>query len=313
MELDVTAEQAIFESAGQAVHVAFLIMAQDAKQDAPLRAALIRAMESIRLSGKQRAWLDELRGAASGNINFAGLDGNEVRAQCAMVTQAVKNRLPLPEMWVLQAKFGQTDFEDVVDDAAAGGALNIALVQAQERLAAARRRLQHAEAEKDGACKGSQRDRYFDARDDVGKAMADLHVAEGDERAIQEAIAQAQACKLLDNGRPYLVSAAPRRRFAFSAERIVAIKGLADYLAPLIPTVPAMAIDCLLGLIFANHKKVDITFRDIAQSFGGSHVKYFRAAVKMKQHLRKLEQMALSRLEEHFMEQGVTRSFAESV
>ena len=197
-------DDAVFENVGQAVHVSFLIMAQEAKQDAPLRAALIRAMESVQLSGRQRCWLDQLRGASSGSINFGGLDGNEVRAQCAMV---------------LQAKYGQTDYEDV-----------------------------------DG-----------------------------------------------------------KRRFAFSPERIDAIKGLADYLAPLINNVPARAVDCLLGLIFANHKKVDITFRDIAQSFGGSHVKYFRAAVKLKKHLRQLEQMALDRLEARFAAQGVTNQFAESI
>lgn len=212
-------EEAVFESVGQAVHVSFLIMAQEAKQDAPLRAALIRAMESVQLSGRQRCWLDQLRGEQSGSINFGGLDGNEVRAQCAMVLQAVKHRLPKAEMWVLQAKYGQTDYEDV-----------------------------------DG-----------------------------------------------------------KRRFAFSPERIDAIKGLADYLAPLIANVPARAVDCLLGLIFANHKKVDITFRDIAQSFGGSHVKYFRAAVKLKKHLRQLEQMALDRLEARFVAQGVTNQFTESI
>ena len=45
--MEVKAEEAVFENVGQAVHVSFLIMAQEAKQDAPLRAALIRAMESV--------------------------------------------------------------------------------------------------------------------------------------------------------------------------------------------------------------------------------------------------------------------------
>ena len=100
--MEMKVDEAVFENVGQAVHVSFLIMAQEAKQDAPLRAALIKAMESVVLSGRQRCWLDQLRGASTGSINFGGLDGNEVRAQCALVLQAVKHRLPVTEMWVLQ-------------------------------------------------------------------------------------------------------------------------------------------------------------------------------------------------------------------
>lgn len=204
-------DEAVFESVGQAVHVSFLIMAQEAKQDAPLRAALIRAMESVVLSGRQRCWLDQLRGASTGSINFGGLDGNEVRAQCAMVLQAVKHRLPETEMWVLQAKYGETDFEDV-----------------------------------DG-----------------------------------------------------------KRRFAFSAERIVAIKGLADWFRPMFPALNAMAIDCMLGRLFANHKQLDITVRDLAASFGGNHMAYQRATKRIQGHVRALEEIAYSRLELSFVGQGL--------
>lgn len=208
-------DEAVFENVGQAVHVSFLIMAQEAKQDAPLRAALIKAMESVQLTGRQRCWLEQLRGTASGAINFGGLDGNEVRAQCALVLQAVKHRLPKTEMWVLQAKYGETDFEDV-----------------------------------DG-----------------------------------------------------------KRRFAFSAERIDAIKGLADWLRPLCPGVNPMAIDCLLGRLFANHKKLDITVRDLAKQFGSSHMTYQRASVKMRRHLRELEEMAYQRLTPSFVAHGVVEVF----
>ena len=204
-------DEAVFENVGQAVHVSFLIMAQEAKQDAPLRAALIKAMEQVVLSGRQRCWLDQLRGASTGSINFGGLDGNEVRAQCALVLQAVKHRLPATEMWVLQAKYGQTDFEDV-----------------------------------DG-----------------------------------------------------------KRRFAFSAERISAIKGLADWFRPMFPTLNGMAIDCLLGRLFANHKQLDITVRDLAKSFGSHHMTYQRASTRMQAHLRELEQMAYLRLAPSFVADGV--------
>lgn len=212
MELE---EQAVFESAGQAVHVAFIILAQEAQQDAPLRKALIKAMESIKLTTGQGQWLDELRGTSSGSVNFGGLDGNEIRAQCAMITQAVKTNLPAPEMWVLQAKFGQTDFEDA-------------------------------------------------------------------------------------NG---------RRRYAFSAERIAAIQGLSDWFRPLCPNLSGPALDCLLGRQFANHKKLEISVRDLSKSFGGSYMVYQRAATKIKTHIKALEEKAMTRLDVVFLEQGVTKSF----
>ena len=215
--MEVKAEEAVFENVGQAVHVSFLIMAQEAKQDAPLRAALIKAMESVQLNGRQRCWLEQLRGTAAGTINFGGLDGNEVRAQCALVLQAVKHRLPKTEMWVLQAKYGQTDFEDV-----------------------------------DG-----------------------------------------------------------RRRFAFSVERIEAIKGLADWFRPMFPGLNPNAVDCMLGRLFANHKQLDITVRDLANSFGASHMTYQRASKKMKDHLCDLEQIAFNRLAPSFVKQGVVQDFLQ--
>ena len=139
-----------------------------------------------------------------------------MRAQCALVLQAVKHRLPATEMWVLQAKYGQTDFEDV-----------------------------------DG-----------------------------------------------------------RRRCAFSAERIAAIKGLADWFRPMFPALNAMAIDCMLARLFANHKQLDITVRDLAASFGGNRMTYQRASKKMQGHLRDMEEIAFKRLEPSFASQGVVSIFS---
>jgi hypothetical protein len=209
---------AVFGSTGQAVHVAFLVMGQEATQDAPLRKALIRALESIALDGTQRSWLEQLRGTPSDSINFGGLTSTEVRAQCAMITQAVK-QLPKPEMWALQAKFGHTEFED----------------------------------------------------------------AAGEQLPGQE----------------------PRRRYAFSAERIGAILGLSAWLQPDFPQIPGLALDCMLGRAYANHAKMNISLRDLAESFGGSAMKYQRAATRLKEKLQELEHMALARLEERFVADGV--------
>jgi hypothetical protein len=135
----------------------------------------------------------------------------DIRAQCALVTQAVRTKLPDAERWVLQAKYGHTDFED-----------------------------------QDGA-----------------------------------------------------------RRFAFSAERIAAIQGLAEWLQPLFPQIDRLALDCMLGRLFANHRKIDISARDLAKAFGGNHTQYLRASAKMKEHLRALEVQALARLDPYFSQHGL--------
>jgi hypothetical protein len=223
MQETTVSKEWIFESAGQAVHVAFLILAQEAQQDAPLRKALIRIMEDTNLTtDNQRDWLLQLRGGPSSAINFRGLEMGEVRALCARVTQAVRG-LPAPETWALQAKFGQVEFEDI------------------------------------------------------------------------------------DDGQPHCNP--PRRRFAFSAERIVAIKGLSDWFAPSFPKIPPFALDCLLGKLYANHLKIEISFRGLAQSFGGNHMAYARSFKLLKGRVRELEKLALQRLDRQFVDQGMISIF----
>ena len=157
-------------------------------------------------------------------MNFAGLRGTEIRAQCAMITQAVRTKLPEIERWVLEAKYGQVEYEDI----------------------------------------------------NLGDAQ------------------------LPPTERPRL-----QRRYAFSAERIAAIKGLSDWLAPLLPAIKPLAIDFMLGRLYANHKRVEISSRDLAGQFGGNQMAYVRGDAKMKYHLRQLEEQALSRLEPLFVQNGV--------
>jgi hypothetical protein len=206
------AQNGIFQSAGQAVQVAFMVMAHEASQGMPFRAALLRVMEQVDLpSEQQRHWLDQLRGDRVGTVDFDGLDSLDVRAQCGLIAKAITTRLPQAEMWVLQAKYGVTDFEDV-----------------------------------DG-----------------------------------------------------------ERRFAFSAERIAAIQGLAEWMAPQFSRIKLLALDCMLGRMLANHAKIDISARDLAGQFGGCHKKYIRASYKMKNLLRRLEDEAVARLEPYFFESGL--------
>jgi hypothetical protein len=135
---------------------------------------------------------------------------------------------------------------------------------------------------------------------DAGAALAR---AESTARTIQIAADRAHGRTATD-GRGPAVSAGGRR-FAFSAERIDAIKGLSTWMKPLFPRIPSFAIDCMLGRLFANHKKVGISFEDIAKSFGGNAKLYERASFKMRNHLRQLEDLALQHLEERLVKDGV--------
>lgn len=109
--------RAVFQSTGQALHISFLIMSVEPRQDGALRKALLQIMEAIEQPTRaQQAWMDQLRGTPSGVVNFGGLTSDEVRAQCAMVTQSVKTHLPAPEMWTIQAKFGATEHEEIGRD-----------------------------------------------------------------------------------------------------------------------------------------------------------------------------------------------------
>jgi hypothetical protein len=311
-------EQAIFENAGQAVHVAFLIMAQEATQDAPLRKAIIRVMESIKLeTGQQRNWLDQLRGAGGGSVNFSGLSSSDIRAQCALITQAVK-KLPSVEMWVLQAKYGQTEFEDVRDDQVKNELAAAALVAAQEEVESIKVRLEAARTEQAEAKSAFQSassaghqvaaDRFNSARDVVRSVSAALTFAERKVRKAQVDADRMTSCSLVDNG-PQRDGATTRRRFAFSPERIAAIQGLSEWFAPMFPQIPMFALDCMLGRMYATHKKIEISSRDMAKNFGGNHTKYLRASWKLKNHLRKLEEQGIARLVPIFIEQGVTCPF----
>ncbi len=307
----------IFVNVGQAVHVAFMVMSQPAMQAAPMRKALIRAMESIQLGEHQREWLEQLRGAPSESVNFGGLTGDEVRAQCIMITESVKH-LPQAEMWTLQAKYGYVEYEDTPPEDMTGQQLVNALQCAQtdvesgrERLRLARQdlettreqHLQYSARIASAAIEASAKERYFSARDEVRDASAALIRLESTARQVQIIVDRARGATLTDG-----VALAPGvsgRRFAFSAERIDAIKGLSDWFQPMFPRIKPLAIDCMLGRLFARHAKVDGSNRDLADNFGGSHMLYQRASFKMLNHLRQLEQLALQHLEERLVRDGV--------
>lgn len=89
---------AIFENTQQALHVSFLVTSLPPRQKQQFRLALIQILESVgRLTDRQAQFLDYLYGSSSGTINFDGLSGDEIRAQCAMVVGAARDHLLKPE------------------------------------------------------------------------------------------------------------------------------------------------------------------------------------------------------------------------
>jgi len=85
---------AIFNSTEQALHVSFYVISLPARQKNPLRMALIQMLESMSgLTRRQQATLDYLYGEKSSTVDFSGLSGEEIRAQCSMVIGAVNDHL----------------------------------------------------------------------------------------------------------------------------------------------------------------------------------------------------------------------------
>ncbi|WP_147375763.1 hypothetical protein [Noviherbaspirillum cavernae] len=97
------------------------------------------------------------------------------------------------------------------------------------------------------------------------------------------------------------------RRYAFSKEKAAAIRNVARWLAErrALECVPRLALDCMVAKFYANHKKTEISFRQLAIEFGGNHMSYARAFPKVKALLKPLEAMAIARLQPHFEEQGI--------
>lgn len=108
MDQSMQSPNGIFSYTEQALHVSFLILSQPAMEEGHMRRALMRAMESVPLlNGRQQSWLQQLRGErGAGSIDFGGLQMLEVRGQCAMVTSAVRTRLPRPELGAMLARYG---------------------------------------------------------------------------------------------------------------------------------------------------------------------------------------------------------------
>ncbi|HEX7644838.1 MAG TPA: hypothetical protein VF472_21770 [Burkholderiaceae bacterium] len=97
---------AIFSTTSHALHVSYLVMAHEPRRSTALWRALLQVMEGqASLTRIQRDWMDRLRGGR-GSVDFGGLSGEEIRAQCALVCQAVNDHLPAPERALIRCKYG---------------------------------------------------------------------------------------------------------------------------------------------------------------------------------------------------------------
>jgi hypothetical protein len=88
--------QAIFRSTSQALHFAYLIEAYEVSVESIMSKAMRIIMMELGL------W----NTGEPSTVNFGGLNALEVRAQCSMIRAAVRDRLPAPEAWAVQARYG---------------------------------------------------------------------------------------------------------------------------------------------------------------------------------------------------------------
>jgi len=94
------------------------------------------------------------------------------------------------------------------------------------------------------------------------------------------------------------------RRYFYGPARVDGIRYLSDWLAPG-SSITGPALDLLVAKAFANHERLAVSYRDMAQSFGGNHMTYARAFPKIRERLRELEAVAISRLGKYFVMRGL--------
>lgn len=87
----------IFQTTSQALHFSFLMEALEASSES-IMAKVLRAHLM-----KMGLWVTE-----PSTVNFEGLNALEIRGQCAMVRNIVRDYLPGPESWQVISKYSLT-------------------------------------------------------------------------------------------------------------------------------------------------------------------------------------------------------------
>lgn len=88
--------QGIFRSTSQALHFAYMIQAYEVSVESIMSKAIRAIMKDLGI------WDD----GKPSTVDFGSLNALEVRAQCAMIRAMVRDRLPGPEAWAIQARYG---------------------------------------------------------------------------------------------------------------------------------------------------------------------------------------------------------------
>lgn len=100
-------EKPLFADVSHALHVSYLVLSLPPRQKAPFRNMLIQLLEALdEPTAAQEKWLTELRGEVSERGYGGSLSMDEYRAQCALITDAARTRLPSPEYAVVLARYG---------------------------------------------------------------------------------------------------------------------------------------------------------------------------------------------------------------
>lgn len=88
--------QAMFRSTSQALHFAFMIQAYEVSVENIMSKAIRAIMKELGI------WNE----GDPSTVDFSGLSPLEIRGQCAMIRAIVRDRLPGPEAWAIQARYG---------------------------------------------------------------------------------------------------------------------------------------------------------------------------------------------------------------
>lgn len=88
--------QAMFRSTSQALHFSYMIQAYEVSVENIMSKAIRAIMKELGI------WNE----GEPSTVDFSGLSPLEIRGQCAMIRAIVRDRLPGPEAWAIQARYG---------------------------------------------------------------------------------------------------------------------------------------------------------------------------------------------------------------
>jgi len=95
--------QAMFRSTSQALHFSYMIQAYEVSVENIMSKAIRAIMKELGI------WNE----GDPSTVDFSGLSPLEIRGQCAMIRAIVRDRLPGPEAWAIQARYGVNEITTI--------------------------------------------------------------------------------------------------------------------------------------------------------------------------------------------------------